>query len=259
MSSRILIVEDEPLLGAVILQKLRAAGYDADLAHDGREALEKLRAQKPALLVLDAIVPIVSGMEVLARKQEDPELRPIPVLMLTNSYHPSEGTDLAAMGIKKFMVKSSVTPDEVLAAVAELAGPGFVEEKAVEPVPLIGKKVLLVEDDDFLAKILSSRLAAEEAVVLYSRTGEEAMSILANDKPDVALLDILLPGVSGLEVLDRIRADDATRSMPVVMISNFNQDVEKRRAQSQGAHYLVKAMVNPDDIVGELKLALGRR
>jgi two-component system, chemotaxis family, chemotaxis protein CheY len=123
-------------------------------------------------------------------------------------------------------------------------------------VSLQGRNILLVEDDTFLHSILGKRFESERIHVIHATTGEDALKEIANDSNadiQMVVLDILLPGMSGFDVLQSIRKNPRTENMLVVMISNFSQQEELIKAHSMGAHYLVKALVSPDDIVLKIK------
>src|SRR3989338_7243329 len=93
-----------------------------------------------------------------------------------------------------------------------------------------GKKILLVEDDNFLSELLSKKLIESQAVVTRAANGEEAISIVkSNPKFDLILLDLMLPKIGGFEVMEAINADEKTKGSPIIILSNLGQknDVEK--------------------------------
>lgn len=116
-----------------------------------------------------------------------------------------------------------------------------------------GKRILVVEDDEFLGGILVSRLAGAKVNVVYSNSGESALLELKKQVPDAVLLDVLLPGIDGFEVLKQLRQDPMTEKVPVMVLSNFNQVKDKERAESMGARFVVKALVSPDDIIWQVE------
>ncbi len=117
-----------------------------------------------------------------------------------------------------------------------------------------GKKVMWVEDDKFLNDIIARKLSGEKSRLIHAGTGEEALTILEKEKPDVILLDILLPGLDGFEILRRIKADAKTKSIPVILLSNLGQKTDIDKGKSLGAvRFLVKATVTLDEIVDEVK------
>ena len=114
-----------------------------------------------------------------------------------------------------------------------------------------GKKILLVEDDNFLSKFLSTKLIDSEAVVTRAADGEEAIKIIkSNPKFDLILLDLLLPKVGGFEVMEAINADEKVKGTPVVILSNLAEKNDIERGVSLGAKkFLVKAILSLDEIV----------
>jgi CheY-like chemotaxis protein len=116
------------------------------------------------------------------------------------------------------------------------------------------KKVLAVEDDLFLKELLAGKLSDDEFNVFYASNGEEALNIAMTEHPDVILLDILLPGMSGYEVLEKLKADETTRSIPVIILSNFGQPEDIQKGKALGAaDFLVKANNSLDAIVSRVR------
>lgn len=118
---------------------------------------------------------------------------------------------------------------------------------------LAGKKILLVEDDAFLASIMNSRLTSRNVQITVAKNGEDALAALAGTPFDAILLDVLLPGMSGFEVLETIRNTPEIKDTPVTIISNFSQIKDREKAESMQANFLVKALVNPDDILAQVE------
>ena len=114
-------------------------------------------------------------------------------------------------------------------------------------------KILLVEDDLFLSSLLKNRLEKEKFEVLAAHDGDEALKLLRDSKPDLILLDIILPGKSGFEVLEEMQADPQLRDkvkIPVVIISNLGQESDLERGRELGVvDYFVKARISIDDLV----------
>jgi len=113
------------------------------------------------------------------------------------------------------------------------------------------KQVLLIEDDKFLSSLLQNRLQKENFDVILARTGEEAITALETATPDLIMLDIILPGKSGFEVLEKVRADIKTSQTPVVVISNLGQEEDIERAKKLGGivDYFIKAKTPIDELV----------
>ena len=117
------------------------------------------------------------------------------------------------------------------------------------------KKVLVAEDDPSLSQILSSRLTRAGMEVIKAKTGEEALKVIQESKPDLVLLDLILPGkYDGFEVLQKMREDRTLDGRSVVIISNLGQASDMERVKQLGAvEYFVKAKTSIDDLVNRIK------
>lgn len=120
------------------------------------------------------------------------------------------------------------------------------------------KKILLVEDDDALANVYMTRLQAEGFALKRVPNGEDALAAALNYKPDLILLDVMMPKVSGFDVLDILRNTPETTNIKVIMLTALSQDSDKERAESLGVDdYLVKSQVVIADVVAKIKMHLG--
>ena len=115
------------------------------------------------------------------------------------------------------------------------------------------KKIMWIEDDQFLSGIIAQKLSSHGGTLIHSSNGEDGLAMVKKELPDVLILDILLPGISGFEVLEGIKTDDATKNIPVVMFSNLGDPEDIKKAKDLGAtKFLVKATLIPDELVNEL-------
>lgn len=120
------------------------------------------------------------------------------------------------------------------------------------------KRILLVEDDDALANVYLTRLQAEGFDVRRVANGEDALVSALEYHPDLVLLDVMMPKVSGFEVLDIIRNTPETANLKVVMLTALSQEADKKRAESLGVdEYLVKSQVVIADVIDRIKHHLG--
>lgn len=120
------------------------------------------------------------------------------------------------------------------------------------------KKILLVEDDDSLASVYLTRFEAEGFDVRRVPNGEEALAATIEYRPDIILLDVMMPKVSGFDVLDILRNTPETANVQVVMLTALSQESDKQRALDLGVDdYLVKSQVVIADVVDRVKQHLG--
>ncbi len=115
--------------------------------------------------------------------------------------------------------------------------------------------VLFVEDDPLLADLVARKFGIEKIEMEYAPTGEEALAALAKDrKPDLILLDIRLPGIDGFEVLEKIKSDESTKHIPVVIFSNFGEASDIERAKKLGAEkFIVKVSLTLEQVANVVR------
>jgi DNA-binding response OmpR family regulator len=120
------------------------------------------------------------------------------------------------------------------------------------------KKILFVEDDDSLAQVYLARLDAEGFVVKRVPNGEDALASALEFKPDLILLDAMMPQINGFDVLDILRNTPETAHVKIIMLTALSQESDRQRATSLGADdYLVKSQVVIADVVDRIKHHLG--
>lgn len=128
-----------------------------------------------------------------------------------------------------------------------------------QPIPKVEpKKILLVEDDDNLATVYLTRFQAEGFDVRREPDGENALATAVAYKPDLILLDVMMPKISGFDVLDILRNTPETTQTKIIMLTARGQEADQKRAESLGANdYLVKSQVVIADVVAKVKQQLG--
>lgn len=250
--SKILVIEQDVFFGGVIEQKLKESGFEVNVVHNGVIALEQIHLTKPDLVVLDMELTDADAFAILKDKQADKGTREIPTIIISRSGDLSEIKSALNLGVKDYLVKAQINLDEfVLKVKTQLNKPKPVSDAGNS---LNGKKVMWVEDDQFLSDLISRKLSHQGCRLMYARTGEEALKILDKEVPDIIILDILLPGISGFDVMEKMAADSRLKNIPVVILSNFSQNNEMDRAKKLGAkRFLVKASIVLDDLVRELQ------
>jgi DNA-binding response OmpR family regulator len=119
------------------------------------------------------------------------------------------------------------------------------------------RKILLVEDDDGLAQVYLTRLEAESFEVKRVPNGEDALASALEFKPDLILLDVMMPKVSGFDVLDILRNTPETTNVKIIMLTALSQESDRQKAESMGVDdYLVKSQVVIADVIERIKLQL---
>src|SRR3989344_2145613 len=261
--AKILIAEDDQALSGVLKKKLELAGHQTALAGDGEEALVRMHEFKPDLILLDIVMPKMNGYEVLEKMQADPELKGATVIIISNSGQPVELEKAIQLGAKDFLVKASFEPNEVLEKINEHLGksgqasmPDSAAGRGEEIKPQF-YSVLVVEDDKFLRDLLALKLKKEGFRVSEAFDGEDGLAKTRSEKPNVIILDLIIPVLDGFAFLEALKKDSSISSIPVIVLSNLGQREDIDRAKSLGARdYMIKAQLTPIEVVERIKSVL---
>lgn len=252
-SKRILVIEDNDMLGDIIMKKLQAEGYTAHIEKDGKAGLEQFDIFAPDLILLDIMLPTMNGYEILEalNKKLGPGMLP-PIIVISNSGQPVEIGKVLELGAKDYLVKVDFSPDEVIAKVDAQLKIGTSEGDEIFRDSKF--KILVVEDDGFLRDLLSRKLTHEQHNLLIAADGEEGLELATSEHPSIILLDLLLPGMNGFEVLEKIRANEGTKDIPVIVLSNLGQESDIKRAREIGAdEFLIKSNFSIDEVITKMK------
>ena len=122
-----------------------------------------------------------------------------------------------------------------------------------------GIKILLAEDDRFLLEMYSSKFAQEKFRVVTAEDGESALKAAREQTPDIILLDVLMPKMDGFEVLKRLKADETTKGIPVIFLTNLKELDDVKAGMTMGAaDYLIKPHTLPAEVVEKIKKILDK-
>ena len=252
---KIVIVEDEDVLLELLREKLEGAGFSVDVARDGITGFDVIASAHPDLVLLDMMLPGISGFGILEKMKEAGLLPALPVLIISNSGQPIETERAMALGVRDYLIKVNFDPQEVLARVGAILDE---EEHRASPhagaapvgISGSGRTILIVEDDILLQELLSHSFMQEGYPCLKALDADAARRVLADSVPDVILLDLVLPGTDGFVFLQELKSNPKTAHIPVVIISNLGQKEEVEKGLALGAvDYIVKAHMSPSEIV----------
>ncbi len=262
-TKKILIIEDEQILGEIILNKLSSEGYQVFLAHDGELGMQKMTELKPDLVLLDLIMPKKNGIEVLEEMQNIDALKNIPVVVISNSGQQSEIERIVRLGVRDYIIKAQFSPDEVIEKVRKYLNQEYKEKGTVNSTsPIGGKKIkiLLAEDDQFLSSLVAQRLGKDGYAISNATDGKQVLKVLEENIPDLILMDILMPEMNGIEVLKTIRSQEKYKDIIIIIFSNLGQDHEVEEAKKSGADdFLVKVNFTLKEVVEKINVLLKQK
>jgi DNA-binding response OmpR family regulator len=209
----VLIVEDESPIRVMLTDLLSDAGYAVLQAADGFEAIKHLRKTRPDLIVLDLMMPGLSGWQFLERSHDDLEQANIPVIILSAI---KGGSDYpAALGVAAWLTKP-LDVDQFVASVEQMAGPMPPPRPTSPRGP---QRVLVVEDERPIRELIVEHLREEGFQTVAVESVPEAHASIAELRPALVVLDLMLPGSSGFTFLQRRLDDMQLATLPVLVLS----------------------------------------
>jgi len=218
----ILLVEDsEP---AIIQLKdfLEESGYNILVARDGGEALGIISHTIPDAMILDLMMPVIDGFEVLKTLREEEKTAHIPVLILTAKHITKEELSfLKRNNIHQLIQKGDVKRNELLKAVATMVVTETAERQKPKPElqTIEGKPVVLVVEDNRDNMITVKALLSDNYIVVEAIDGKEGVMMAGKHKPNLILMDIALPGMDGIEAFKKIRNNAKLQHIPVIALT----------------------------------------
>ena len=243
-SDRILVVEDDANAYDLIASALGSAGYLAIRARHGEEALKLARDSHPAAVTLDLVLPGVDGWEVLKRLKSDSETRDIPVVIISVVDNRELGV---ALGADDYFVKP-VDRERLLSRIREMT--------SRHPRP----RLLLIDDDHAVHTLLDAHLARHGYTFESAFSGEEGLRAARDNAPDVIILDLMMPGMSGFEVAESLKDDPATANIPILVLTSKDLSAADRRdLQTKVTSVVPKGKSARDQLLREIKRLQQRR
>ncbi|MBI4989966.1 MAG: response regulator [Rhodocyclales bacterium] len=238
-----LVIEDDAAAAQFIRRVLEGEGIEVGVVATAERALDLLAGRKPRLVTLDILLPGSDGWALLERMKQSPKLRDVPVIVVSIVADQGRGFALGAACV----LQKPVGRAELMEALAKI-GIGRGERRA---------RVLIADDDPRAVDILAAYLPPAEFEVLRAYGGREAIEQARGDKPDLILLDLLMPEVSGFDVVAALSADSATSAIPIIVVTAKLLDAEDRAALNGRVRGIVeKAGLDSTMLKSEVRRAL---
>jgi len=273
---RILIVDDDPLNVKLLASKLPADQFEPVTAFSGQEALRMTLKDPPDLILLDIMMPEMNGYEVSQWLKTNPATQDIPIILVTALDGAEDKIKGFEAGADEFLNKP-VNTIELLARINSLLRLKYYREQLLsrtlsekgfsggqttpDPAEAVRPpvKILIVEDDEKDARMIQEYFAGESYHLETVNTGEAALDRVQNEAFDLVLLDVLLPGVDGFEVCQRIKGLHQTQDLQVVLITCLPDLENKIKGVEQGADdYLIKP-INGRELKARVKVLVKKK
>ncbi len=218
----VLVIDDDVAVRNLMGRLLQKEGFHVHLADGGEAGLALARQIRPDVITLDVLMPQMDGWAVLTALKADHELAEIPVIMLTIVDEKNLGF---ALGASEYLTKP-IDRERLAAVLKRYAGAS-------------GRPVLVVEDDSATRALLRRAAETEGWEVREAENGRAALSRVAEQRPEVILLDLMMPEMDGFEFLEALRAREEWQSIPVLVITAKDLSDEERERLNGGVQRIV--------------------
>ncbi|HYM63015.1 MAG TPA: response regulator [Thermoanaerobaculia bacterium] len=238
---QVLVVEDDARAYELISSALSSAGYVSIRARHGEEALRLARANRPVAITLDLVLPGMDGWELLKQLKSDDVTREIPVVIVSLVDNRELGI---ALGADDYFVKP-VDRDRFLGRIRSITSANAFPAKS---------RLLLIDDDEAVHSFLDAELARLGYAVESVYSGEEGLTAARRNTPDLIILDLMMPGMSGFEVAGALKDDAETRNIPILVLTSKDPtSAECRELQSKVASFVPKGASAREQLVREIR------
>ena len=234
----VLVIDDDATARELISDHLKAQGLSVVTAAGGVEGLKLAKELQPTAITLDVMMPDLDGWSVLAALRQNPELADIPVIMVSIVDEHRRGIALGAAG---YLTKP-IDRERLHRLIQRFQAP-------TPPT-----RVLMVEDDALQRERMLAWLERPQWIVREAANGREALNVLRKEKPDVILLDLMMPEMDGFEVVAALQKNADWQEIPVIVITSLDLNAKDRERLNSGVQsVLVKENFRPEDLVERIR------
>jgi signal transduction histidine kinase/CheY-like chemotaxis protein len=243
----VIVVEDDPAAAELLTRQIERAGFRTEIARTGVDAVAMAKEHKPAAITLDILLPDVDGWEVLKRLKRDEMTSDIPVIVVSVVDNPELGT---ALGALDYFVK----PVEAKELVKQLSKFNFKRKSGGRQA-----RVLVVDDEAANREWLKQVLEAAGFTVLLANGGQEAIELARSRKPDLVMLDLLMPEVNGFDVVEALSENEATKAIPImVLTAKHLTGADIDQLNGRVSTILMRGSTEAGDLLGQLQSVLNK-
>ncbi|GAB6095231.1 hypothetical protein JCM14469_14830 [Desulfatiferula olefinivorans] len=263
----ILVVEDNDIAGLQIRSALEERGYRIRIASNGNEALETIKQSCPRAIILDLMMPGMDGFQVLDSLRAAPETRDLPILVLSaKELSSDERARLSHNKVRQLIRKGSIDRNQLVDCIETLLGIGGPEDRKADEKAEIkapesvhekkdpkALKILVVEDNPDNLLTINALLTDAGYNHFVAQDGHEALSVAASVQPDIILMDIQLPGLSGLDVTTKLKEDKTLKGIPVIALTAKAMRGDRESLMASGFDDYISKPIDPDVLIDTIR------
>jgi CheY-like chemotaxis protein len=241
LSKRILVIDDDDSLTSLLRDYLKQRGHEVFVANSGMEGLRRAESLKPDLITLDIMMPNMDGINVLSMLKTNELTKNISVILISvagETYY-EKGLKLGAVAVLKKPLDFLVLDRKIKSLTNK-------------------KSILVVDDNSYILRLIETRLRSMGYEVFCAGDGSRAVSAARTQRPDIILMDYILPDMTGAEVTDRLKGDPETSNIPIIAFSGYF-GVEFEDEEIFGVDKFLDHEFTIEDLAQEISSVLEKR
>jgi len=257
--SRIMLVEDDPMIVEIYKKKFESAGFEVVNAVTGKEVLRLAGESRFDLILLDMVLPEMSGMDVLKELKKsgnyDADLKVIVFSNLDKTEHQEEARENGANG---FIGKTEYTPSDLVVEVQRIINE-YGEQKKNKNQRENGttansggekkKRILFIEDEEIFLEMFGKKLEDSGFEVEYAKNGAWGSKMATEKEYDLIITDMVMPAMGGDEIIRRLKLEDKTKNIPIIVLSASLSEEDKQAVKDMGiTDFYEKTRIVPSDL-----------
>lgn len=255
---KLLFVEDDPFISEIYKKKFESSGFEVVNVTSGKAVLKEVKEQKFDLVLLDLVIPEMSGTEVLRELRTNPDYpQSLKIIVFSNLSSEEDREQCLKLGANGFISKTEFSPSEVVTEVNRFLQQFSEQEKnsarrngngAKQTMP--GKRVLLIEDEAVFVEMFGKRLRDEGYEVVTKRDGVTGLDTALKEHFDIVITDVAMPGIDGREIVTHLRTIEEKQNIPVFILSASLDDETLKALESSKLvnRSFLKTQVTPSEL-----------
>jgi CheY-like chemotaxis protein len=254
---KIMLVEDDPMIAEIYKTKLEAAGFEVVGATTGKEVLRLASESNFDLVLLDMVLPEMSGMDVLKELKHGGLYSPdTKVIILSNLDKAEYGEEALKNGADGFIGKTEYNPSQLAVEIQRLMKEYGEQKKNKDRLEgktkdngEAKKRILFIEDEEFFLEMFGKKLENDGYEVEYAKNGAWGSRMAAENKYDLFITDMVMPAMGGDEIVRRIKLDEKTKDIPIIVLSASISDEDAKAIKEMDiSDFYEKTKIIPSDL-----------
>jgi DNA-binding response OmpR family regulator len=263
---KILLVEDDPLITEIYEKKFSESGFNVLLAASGDEALKILKNDNVELVLLDLVMPHMSGFDVIEKIRKGGYGAGIKIIVFSNFSQKEDREKALKLGADGFIAKSEYKPSELVSEIKRYLNQ-FNEQKkniskannnSAEVTQSSQKKILMIEDEDIFIDMFGEKLKQDGYEVAFAQNGAWGVKEALKENFDLLIIDMVMPAMTGEEMVSKLKLEDKTKNIPIIMLSASVDHETVKKVETLGINgFFIKTQITPSELSNKVKEIIG--